>query len=76
MASSYEGAVLGVSYSGKIGWTNELSGFMNHDLWCEDLTGDGTDEVLAANADGTVYCLNSRGSLLWTFKRNQVQLWK
>lgn len=68
VASSYEGTLLGIGYDGSILWKNTLSGFMNHDLWCDDLTGDGNEEILAANADGTVYCLNSGGKELWTFK--------
>jgi len=34
VASTYEGTLLGVSYDGKILWKHELSGFMNHDVWC------------------------------------------
>ena len=52
VARSYEGTVLGISYDGRICGKNELSGFMNRDLWCEDISGDGSDEILAANADG------------------------
>ncbi|MDO7173141.1 hypothetical protein [Mariniflexile sp. AS56] len=68
IASSYEGTVLGVSFDGKILWKNPLSGFMNHDIWCQDITGDGIDEILIANADGNLYCLNTEGNLVWTFK--------
>ncbi|SDW27920.1 hypothetical protein SAMN05444411_101413 [Lutibacter oricola] len=68
VASSYEGTVLAVRFDGKILWQNELSGFMNHDIWCEDITGDGIDEIFAANANGTLYCLNSKGEELWKFK--------
>ena len=68
IASSYEGTVIGVSYKGKVLWKNKLSGFMNHDVWCEDITGNGKDEILVANADGILYCLNAKGKLLWTFK--------
>lgn len=74
VASSYEGAVLAVKYDGTILWTNELSGFMNHDLWCGDITGDGTDEVLAANADGSIYCLDGAGTLRWTFKPDDAPM--
>ena len=70
VASSYEGTVLGMEYDGTVLWKNALSGFMNRDVWCEDITADGSDEVLAANADGTVYCLNERGALQWKFKQN------
>lgn len=74
VASSYEGTLLGLAYDGTLLWTHTLSGFMNQDLWCEDITGDGSDEVLAANADGTVYCLNSTGKLLWSFKANDAPM--
>ncbi|VGO20480.1 Lambda-carrageenase [Pontiella sulfatireligans] len=70
IGSSYEGAVLGMEYDGTVLWTNELSGFMNHDVWCDDITGDGSDEILLANADGSVYCLNAAGMLQWQFKPN------
>ncbi len=74
VASSYEGTLLGVSYDGRIRWKNELSGFMNRDVWCEDVTADGVDEVLAANADGTLYCLDGAGRLLWKFKANDAPM--
>lgn len=75
LASSYEGTVLAVSYSGKVLWKNQLSGFMNHDVWCEDLTNDGSDEILLANADGTVYCLDDKGELIWSFKKNDAPMY-
>lgn len=75
LASSYEGTVLAVSYSGKVLWENQLSGFMNHDIWCEDLTNDGSDEILLANADGTIYCLDDNGKLLWSFKKNNAPMY-
>jgi len=74
VASSYHGVVLGIGYNGERLWQNELSGFMNHDLWCEDITGDGDDEILVANADGSIYCLDADGKLLWTFKKNDVPM--
>lgn len=70
IANSYEGTVLSVGFDGAILWKNKLSGFMNHDIWCADLTGDGKDEVLAANADGNLYCIDANGKLLWTFETN------
>ena len=75
VASSYEGTVLGVSYEGKILWENKLSGFMNHDIWAGDINFDGIDEIFAANADGSVYCLNNKGSLLWQFKQNDAPMY-
>jgi len=74
VASSYEGALLGISFDGKRLWKNALSGFMNRDVWCEDITGDGTDEILAANADGALYRLDGEGKLLWQFKANDAPM--
>lgn len=74
VASSYEGTVLGMDYDGTLLWTNTLSGYMNRDIWCDDLTGDGTDEILAANADGTIYCLNASGVEQWQFKTNNAPM--
>ncbi len=74
VASSYEGTVLGMDYEGTVLWKNTLSGFMNRDVWCDDITGDGSDEVLAANANGTVYCLGDQGELRWKFKRNDAPM--
>lgn len=70
VASSYEGTVLALTEDGSQRWENRLSGFMNHDLWCEDINANAGDEVLVANADGTVYCLSSTGEQLWQFKPN------
>lgn len=75
VASSYEGTVLGIDPAGKVLWKNALSGLMNHDLYCGDLTGDGSDEVLAANADGSIYCLNDEGRVLWSFKENDAPMY-
>ena len=75
IGSSYEGTILAVSNSGKTLWENPLSGFMNHDLWCGDITGDGVDEIFAANANGTLYCLHSDGNLLWKFKKNSAPMY-
>lgn len=74
VASTYEGTLLGVGYDGAALWHHKLSGYMNHDLWCEDITGDGKDEVLAANADGAVYCLDSDGDLRWTWRANEAPM--
>ena len=71
IGSTYEGALIGLDWDGTALWTNALTGYMNHDLWCDDLTGDQTDEVLIANADGLVYCIDSAtGSNLWNYAPN------
>ena len=74
-ATSYEGTIVAVSYSGEILWKNKLSGFMNHDIWAGDINNDGIDEILAANADGSIYCLDSKGKLLWQFKQNDAPMY-
>jgi hypothetical protein len=67
-ASSYEGTVLRIGFDGETVWRSPLTGFMVHDLWCDNLTNDGVDDVLVANADGHVYCLDGQtGSTLWRF---------
>lgn len=73
--TSYEGVVLAVGLDGVIRWKNELSGFMNHDIWAGDIDNDGVDEIFTANANGSVYCLNSKGELLWTFSQNEAPMY-
>lgn len=75
IASSYEGIIMAVGFDGAVRWKNKLSGFMNHDIWCEDITGDGIDEILAANANGTIYCLDYNGKLKWEFKQNDAPMY-
>ncbi|NJB83562.1 outer membrane protein assembly factor BamB family protein [Wenyingzhuangia aestuarii] len=75
IASSYEGIVMAVGFDGVILWKNLLSGFMVHDMWCADLTGDGNDEVLVANADGTIYCIDANGIELWHYQKNEVPMY-
>lgn len=75
VASAYNGTLLGISYTGRVLWEKELTGFMNHDLWCGDVTGNGSDEILAANADGTLYCIGRGGRLLWKFKPNDAPMY-
>ena len=60
IGSSYEGTIVAYTFEGQFLWKNELSGFMNHDVWCADITNDGIDEILVANADGTIFCLNNK----------------
>ena len=74
VGSSHEGVVIGVDYNGQTLWSNALSGYMNHDLWCEDITGDGKDEILVANADGKLYCLSDTGELMWEFSQNEAPM--
>lgn len=75
VASSYDGIVMAVGFDGVVLWKNSLSGFMVHDLWCADITGDGNDEVLIANADGTIFCLNAMGIEQWQYQKNEVPMY-
>ena len=71
VGASYEGTIIGMDYEGTLLWTNELSGYMVHDMWCDDLTGNGSDEILVANADGSLYCLDgATGTNRWRFIPN------
>ncbi|MBK1875964.1 PQQ-binding-like beta-propeller repeat protein [Pelagicoccus mobilis] len=74
VASSYEGTLLGIGFDGSTLWENPLSGLMNYDLWTGDLSGDGSDEILAANADGAVYCLDRLGRTLWSFQPSETPM--
>ncbi len=75
VATTYDGAVLCYDMEGNKLWENELSGYMNHDLHCEDVDGDGQDEVMAANADGSLYCIDNDGSLKWEFQPNNAPMY-
>ncbi|NME71089.1 PQQ-like beta-propeller repeat protein [Flammeovirga aprica] len=74
VANSYEGTILLYAYDGKKKWENKLSGFTNHDVWCGDLNNDGNDEILTANADGYLYCLDRKGKLKWKFRSGETPL--
>ena len=74
IASTYDGGLLAYSYSGQKLWENMLSGFMNHDIWCDDVTGDAIDECFAANADGYLYAVSGQGKLLWKFGKGTTPL--
>ncbi|MFC3120791.1 hypothetical protein [Agaribacter flavus] len=74
IASTYEGAILALNTRGEIIWKNALSGFMNHDIWVQDIDNDGKSEIYIANADGSIFALNSAGKTQWTFKPNDVPM--
>lgn len=74
VASSYEGMIMVISQDGIILWKNELTGYYNHDVWCADITGNGNDEILVANANGAVYCLDEKGEELWNFHPNEAPM--
>lgn len=77
VGASYEGTILAMDFDGNTLWTNALSGAMSRDHWCDDLDGDGNDEVLVALADGSIHCLNlTDGSSHWAqpFQPNDVPM--
>lgn len=73
IASTYEGSILVYKKDGTFLWKNELSGYMNRDLICSNL-GDDQPDILAANADGHLYCLSAKGELLWKFRANDAPM--
>ena len=73
-ASTYEGTLLVVTQSGEIKWKNTLSGFMNHDIWAQDIDNDGASEYFAANADGSVYALDHQGHIMWRFAPTEAPM--
>ena len=69
IGSDYDGIVLGVDFSGNVLWTSKTgNGTMNHDIWCQDVTGDNIDEIFAANANGHLYCFDIHGNKLWEYR--------
>ena len=45
------------------------------EILAEDINNDGNDDLLAVAGNGTVYCINSNGKLLWQFSpTNKVRL--
>ncbi len=74
VGTSYEGTIVCFSYNGMKIWENKLSGYMNHDISCADIDKDGKDEILAANANGTIYCIDDDGSDLWKFRKNEAPM--
>lgn len=74
VASSYEGTLLCYDFDGKMLWENKLSGYYNQDIYCADIDGDGKDEVFAANSDGALYCVDSKGEVKWKFTPSQAPM--
>ncbi|MFR9557255.1 MAG: hypothetical protein SNF68_07200 [Rikenellaceae bacterium] len=74
VASSYEGRLLCLDFRGNILWENKLSGSYNLDIYCCDLDGDGSYETLAANSDGSLYCIGEDGKNLWQFRPTEAPM--
>lgn len=60
------GGVYLADAEGKQLWRNE-TGERVPSVWCGDLDGDGTAEVVAGSRDGGMYCFARDGSLRWRF---------
>ncbi len=37
IASSYDGTLLCYTFGGELLWKNKLSGYFNHDIYCDDI---------------------------------------
>lgn len=75
IGSGYNGELVCVDYNGDLVWENEMSGYVNHDIYCEDIDDDGNDEIFVACANGSLYCVSHTGEELWSFKKNDVPLY-
>ncbi len=64
VGSTYDDRVCAFDSGGTHLWDATVGGFV-FDLAAGDLDGDGTDEILAACADGYVYALGAGGQLRW-----------
>lgn len=73
--STYEGRVMLLNQKGDILSENPLSGYMNHDICLADINQDNSPEILAANADGHIYCVDTQGKKLWEFKVNEAPMY-
>ena len=69
VGAAFDGTVVCYTAAGKLLWKNRSSNAFPLDLAVADITGDGFDETLVAAADGTLYAIDHRGILLWTFHR-------
>ncbi|MFI3321674.1 MAG: hypothetical protein R3Y50_04040 [Rikenellaceae bacterium] len=74
IASSYDGCLLCYDYKGNLKWENKLSGFVNLDIFCGNIDADESDEILVANADGSIYTIDDNGKNLWQFRPNDAPM--
>lgn len=66
--SELDGAVSSYTLDGRKRWRNipDIPAVM-FEIESADVTGDGNEELLAASANGSIYCWKSNGRLLWKF---------
>lgn len=65
IGSTFDNRICAFSLSGQYNWDANTGGFV-YDLATGDLNCDGSDEIVAASADGLVYVHNAAGARLWT----------
>jgi len=69
VAAALDGAVLCYTPEGDLIWKNEANRSLPLDLDVADLNGDGADETMVASAAGSLYILDSTGTLQGRFRR-------
>ncbi|MDO6492399.1 MULTISPECIES: PQQ-binding-like beta-propeller repeat protein [unclassified Cellulophaga] len=66
--SELDGAVAAYTLSGKKLWSQPTKNpAVLFKIVAADITNNGKDELIAASANGSIYCYNSTGKVLWTF---------
>jgi len=64
-----DGSISSYSIKGKKIWSKKAeTPAVLFEIEASDINNDGNDDLLAANANGTIYCYDSTGVLLWEFK--------
>lgn len=67
VTAAIDGHVLCHRADGTLLWKRRIDGAFPFDLAVADIDADGRDETLAATASGTLYAIDERGRMLWTF---------
>ncbi|MDO7136017.1 hypothetical protein [Algibacter lectus] len=66
--SELDGSVSAYTMDGEKMWRNETtSPAIMFEINAVDINGDKNDDLIAASADGNIYCWDSSGKLLWKF---------
>ncbi|MDO7173156.1 hypothetical protein [Mariniflexile sp. AS56] len=66
--SELDGSVSAYTIDGKKLWRHvTTSPAVMFEMNATDVNGDGNDDLVAASADGNIYCWESNGKLLWKF---------
>ncbi|WP_435314856.1 hypothetical protein [Cellulophaga fucicola] len=66
--SELDGAVAAYTISGEKIWSKaSTSPALMFNIVAADITNNGKEELIAASADGSIYCYTSTGKLLWNY---------